>query len=426
MAPFTPRPHAASSPGRSASAPSYPRSVEDIELARVLAVALAITGDAVLQDRLRAVAAIPSGTPFAIEQPGGQAWIRVGDRAAGSTRVRPPGVPAIDQRMLRERAAMVAPALHQALARTAALRLSAEMVGPLLGPAEAPSRRAFAALLPWAPIIEPVAYKAAASIAISLDLMRPHLAPFLDGAAAARTDLPGEYWQRLHAMAQFNLLAADAAAAPWLGEMADQFAWSNWTPSFALLRERTSWLAAIAAHAAAAFGERVVSKYVAVIEGAGHPFKTFDALFGLAAIALAHPRAAPGIAAEVRRLRAVIGLRNEASNATLLLSFDDALAVIEGRAPWASADAADVGWRQSSSLGLATAAALRADPAAVVASGHLRGFAILPQAIATPRERFNPERAVARIGRPMTPPHVVTAVLKATWGASSPVSPTLH
>ena len=52
---------------------------------------------------------------------------------------------------------------------------------------------------------------------------------------------------------------------------------------------------------AAAFGERVVSKYIAVIERAGHPFKTFDALFGLAAIALAHPRAAPDIAAEVRR-----------------------------------------------------------------------------------------------------------------------------
>jgi hypothetical protein len=37
--------------------------------------------------------------------------------------------------------------------------------------------------------------------------------------------------------------------------MADQFVWEQWTPTFALVRERTIWLAARAARLAAAFGE---------------------------------------------------------------------------------------------------------------------------------------------------------------------------
>ena len=65
-----------------------------------------------------------------------------------------------------------------------------------------------------------------------------------------------------------------------------QFDWINWTPTFTLLRERTVWLAACAARSAAAFGEPVVERYLSPLGRASHPFKIFDALFGLTAIAL--------------------------------------------------------------------------------------------------------------------------------------------
>src|SRR6202043_1893948 len=96
-------------------------------------------------------------------------------------------------------------------------------------------------------------------------------------------------WQLAQAVGQLTLLASSNEARPWLASMAKSFVWENWTPSFVLLRERTFWLAAIAARSAAAFGESVVEGYLRRLSQAKHPMMTFDALFGLTAIALANP-----------------------------------------------------------------------------------------------------------------------------------------
>jgi hypothetical protein len=263
-------------------------------------------------------------------------------------RHRPSGVALVEKEALRANGQSIARAMATALAQSTALADAAKLVGPLLGPAEVPSRQQFAALLPWAPALEQVAYKTAASIAVTLDLLRPYIVPDLHAGAAVRPSLLRQYWQRMHAAAQFFLLASDAAAGPWLGDMARQFDWVNWTPTFTLLRERTTWLAACAARSAAAFGEPVIQGYLSKLGAASHPFKAFDALFGLAAIALGNPGLSPSIAAEVRLLQRLADADGRSSSPYIRQAYGNAVELIEGTADWAGGDAEEIealGWK---------------------------------------------------------------------------------
>jgi hypothetical protein len=76
--------------------------------------------------------------------------------------------------------------------------------------------------------------------------------------------------------------------------MAKSFTWTNWTPTFPLVRERTVWLSAAAARSAIAFGAAVVDRYVDALVRATHITQLFDALFGLTAIALSDQDEARG------------------------------------------------------------------------------------------------------------------------------------
>lgn len=407
------------------AAPAIRVEIADTEIARTLALTFAVAADRTLREKLRGLAGVATGAAFAVGQPGCAAWLTVeGDRIA-ARRQRPVDMPVIDRESLGVHAAGLAAALHGAFDRTTVLADAARLVGTLLGPAEVPSRQAFTALVPWLPVIEQLAFKTAASIAVTLDLIRPHLVADLRSGGPVSPALLNEYWQRTHAVAQFVLLASDRAAGPWLVEMADQFAWVNWTPTFTLLRERTVWLAACAARSAAAFGTPVVAKYLAVLEAARHPFKTFDALFGLAAIALGDPRAAASIAAEIRLLRR--GL--VAPTIHVAQAYDDAIAVIEGNAAWAGGEASEIealGWRPQAAQGLATPVALRTDPAVITRSGHLLGFIMLPTAVATPTTLFNPDRTLVQPGVQTTPTEIVAEVLRGAWMPIAPETRVLH
>ncbi len=214
-------------------------------------------------------------------------------------------------------------------------------MSPLLLPSHVASCREIDALLPLAPAIEQIAYKTAASLAVTLDLVRPHLLTALDEGDALRPGVLADYWQRIHAMGQCVLLASDPAARPWLNELARQFSWKNWTPTFTLLRERTTWLAACAARSAVAFGEPVIEAYLDALQRATHPFKIFDVLFGLSAIALADPRLAPAIAAEPRRSRRFVTVFASFAGYAERM-FEDALSLIEDRAKWAARNAPEI------------------------------------------------------------------------------------
>jgi hypothetical protein len=418
------------SPSRSTSAaPAVRVEIADTEIARTLALAFAVAADTPLREMVRGVAGATADAAFAMRQPGGSAWLIVESNRIAAARHRPAGMPVVDHETLHRHAPGLAAMVQAAFDRTTVLADAAALVGALLGPAETPSRQAFAALLPWRPVIEQMAFKTAASLAVTLDFLRPRLVADLRSGDAPPPALLNEYWQRVHAAAQLVLLASEDAARPWLVEMSGQFAWVNWTPTFTLLRERTTWLAACAARSAAAYGAPVVGKYLAVLEAARHPFKVFDALFGLAAIALGDPPAAAAIAAEIRSLRRW-HLAGEATPSThVVQAYADALDLIEGNAPWAGDGAAEVaalGWRSLPPQGLATPVALRTDPAVVTRSGHLLGFAVLPTVLATPVALFNPDRTVVHPAAQATASEIVAEVLRGAWTPIAPAARVLH
>lgn len=418
------------SPAHSAgAAPAVRVEIADTEIARTLALAFAVAADVPLREMLRRVAGTSADRAFAIRQPGGSAWLIVEGNRIAAARHRPVGMAVVDEEGLRRHAAGLAALVQAAFDRTTVLADAAALIGTLLGPAEAPSRQAFAALLPWRPVIEQMAFKTAASLAVTLDFLRPRLVADLRAGEAAPPALLNEYWQRAHAAAQLVLLASDGAARPWLVDMAAQFAWVNWTPTFTLLRERTTWLAACAARSATAYGAPVVARYLAVLETARHPFKMFDALFGLAAIALGDPPAAAAIASEIRSLRRWHVVGEAALSTHVVQAYDDALALIDGNAPWAGDGAAEVaalGWRSPSIWGLATPVALRTDPAVVTRSGHLLGFAVLPVVLATPVALFNPDRTVVHPAAQATASEIVAEVLRGAWTSHAPATRVLH
>ena len=205
--------------------------------------------------------------------------------------------------------------------------------------------------------------------------------------------------------------------------MARQFNWGNWTPTFTLLRERTTWLAACAARSAAAFAEPVVPGYLAALQAAVHPFRAFDALFGLAATALGNPALAPSIAAELRLLHRLADASGRLTSPYIRHAYADAIALIDGTANWAGGGAEEIaalGWASGSPAGLATDVALRTDPAIVTRADHLLGFVILPVVFATPLAEFNPDRRVKAKARQATPIDAIAEVLRGAWGAPPP------
>jgi hypothetical protein len=397
----------------------------DTEIARVLAVALAMGADRGLKETLRKLSGARPGSAFAVSQPNGCGWLSVDANRVVAGRHRPEGVALVEESALRAHGPSIARTMADALSQSTALADAAKLVRPLLGPAEVPSRQEFAALLPWTPALEQTAYKTAASIAMTLDLLRPYIVDCLRAGEPVRPELLRQYWQRMHAAAQFFLLASDSAAGSWLGEMAAQFDWINWTPTFTLLRERTTWLAACAARSAAAFGEPVIQRYLSTLAKTVHPFKVFDALFGLTAIALSNPSLARSIAGELHLLRRLADGVGGAPSSPVLRIYDDAVDLIEGTADWAGSDAGEIealGWKAGSPAGLATKPALRTDPAIVTQSGHLLGFIILPTALTTPVAHFNPVRRIAHGTRQSTPTAVIEEVLRGAWAASPPNS----
>src|SRR5260370_30473945 len=158
--------------------------------------------------------------------------------------------------------------------------------------------------------------------------------------------------------------------------MANRLAWKERTPSFVLLRERTFWLAAIAARSAAAFGEPVVEGYLRRLSQAKHPMMVFDALFGLTAIALANPSSKAPILTELNGLRdANLALTRDYG--VYLISHESAVRVLSGP-PVEPQEFRELHWRAGSAKGMATRPALVGDPAALSASGEYLGFSMLP------------------------------------------------
>src|ERR1700730_2980538 len=346
------------------------------EMVTQLAVAMAITRDARLRGRLGEIAAIDPGQEFVIGQLKKQSWLKVGGNGYTVDRKRQDGLSVIDLDEVLRTLPEFERSLQDSMQRTHATRDSYNILEALFEPSPIQSRSNFNVIFKWAPLLELIAYKVAMRILQILDTLRSVVRLELSGAPGIGATSLHTYWQLVHALGQLTLVASNNEARPWLADMANSFIWESWTPSFVLLRERTFWLAAIAARSAAAFGESVVEGYLRRLSQARHPMMIFDALFGLTAIALANPPSKAQILVELNGLRdANLALARDHS--IYLISCESAVRVLTGPSV-GQREFRELHWRAGSATGMATRPALVGDPTALSASGEYLGFSMLP------------------------------------------------
>ncbi len=362
------------------------------EMVNTLAIALAIESDRSLQVQLQKLARASDGQSFMVSQLRSYAWLKLGnDRRITVHRERVDGLQTVDLDLALGSNPDLTDTLQHTLSRTA-LATASELLDPVWEMDAMPSREQYAVLRQWAPLLEQLAYKSSARILNLLDALRPEIIEHLTAGAEGTELRVSAYWAVLHDAAHLILLASEPEARPWLTDMASQFRWTMWTPTFPLLRERTVWLAACAARSAVAFGEPAIGQYLATLSKAEHPMKAFDALFGLIAIALGRKVAAASILSEIRSLKQALGGRHVAHAEYFRMAYDDAIRVISEAAYGEQADDAEMrnlDWRAQPRMGLATRAALCTDPASFSASGRFVGFSLLPILIsAAPEEHY--------------------------------------
>jgi hypothetical protein len=400
------------------------KALELLEVARSemvarLAASLAITRDAQLQKRLGEVAGISPNHEFMVGQIDGHSWLKVGGPGYTISRKPQAGLPAISLEEVLRSLPELERLLQDSMRKTHAMRDANDLLKPLFEPSPIQLRSNFRDIFNWAPLLEQMAYKAAMRALHVLDALRSAVRTEL--GRRARTANTGllVYWQLIHALGQLTLVASSDEARPWLATMANSFTWESWTPSVVLLRERTFWLAAVAARSAGAFGDSVVEGYLRSLTQAKHPMMVFDGLFGLTAIALANPASKTSIMMELS------GLRN--ANFTLaqnrsvyLVSYESAVRALAG--PLVERrEFRELHWLAGSAMGMATRPALIGDPTALSPSGEYLGFSMLPFVTDSSHDEHFPkflayfEREISR-GK-------IAAVFRRAWGAD-PMSPT--
>jgi hypothetical protein len=371
------------------------------EMTRRLAAFMAIARDRHLQQRLGEIAAVEPGQEFLIGQH--QSWLKVGQECTVD-RARQLGLSAVnlDETLSQPEFKRL---LVDSMKRTQAVGDANNILVPLFEPSPIQSRASFDELFKWAPLLEQMAYKAAMRVLHVLDMLRLALRLELDsGTGSGSTGLQA-YWQLVHVLGQLTLVASADEARPWLAGMANSFTWEDWTPSFSLVRERTFWLAAVAARSAAAFGESVVESYLRRLSRARHPMMIFDALFGVTAIALANPSSKASILTELRGLRDT-NLALARDHSVYFIAYESAVRTLSGPSI-EQQEFRELHWRAGSATGMATRSALIGDPTALSASGEYLGFLMLPFVADSSRDGHFPK----------FPAHVEKEISRAKIGA---------
>jgi hypothetical protein len=161
---------------------------------------------------------------------------------------------------------------------------AARLVSAFLGMAHSLSANDFRTVHRWAPLLALEAYRYVASS----QMLRDETRALLRHRANDRS--LRWYWDHVHALSHMTLLATSAEPTAWLLDMAKSFEWHTWTPSFPLVRERMFRLALRGAWVAARFGPHLVDRYLRAIHDASHPLRTFDAVLGVTAVAVATAR----------------------------------------------------------------------------------------------------------------------------------------
>ncbi len=314
------------------------------------------------------------------------------------------------------------------LARPRITEIVRAAILPFIFPGVLPSRDEYLCLDRWAPLIEGPAYRFCARALGELDSWRASaLAEAVEDISDKETVIE-RYYALVYTVAHLTLLCSGSGATPWLSDMAKSFTWTNWTPTFPLVRERTVWLAAAAARSAIAFGAEVVDRYVDALVRATHIIQLFDALFGLTAIALSNGDVRDSIAsrivaeAKVTTHRLMIGAEfAEAAYRSVV----NCLSRPQSGAP-IDQDLLDrLSWRPGSLRGLGTREAFRVDPTDIDDSGEMIGFRALPHILRTKIPLHYPLRP--RPYAPLLPTlEEMPELLTRAWGPRDQTPRTIH
>jgi hypothetical protein len=354
-----------------------------------LAAALSIERDKNLQDRFRTLAGTRSGASFQISQAGSNCWLRLGH---GSTvtihRGRAPQLAAIDFEQALAADRELAKNLHESITRIRRSSAVAELIQPLTGNAT-PSRESVARLLPWAPLLERLSYKYSVRVVGYLNAIRPDILHGIHNGGTSPEFV--NYRIAAQIVGRAILFASEPGANSWLVDMSKHMTWGPWTPTFALIRERSAWLACCAARSAVAFGPSVVDNYFGVLAGATHPINVFDALFGLVAISIGHANVKRTVIAELERMRLQIprGIFGNYIDA----AYSEALRILKAGRRRREEDLATFqpDWTRSNGIwSLADLSAIHVDPIEMSANGTFFGFALIPMAVAADQMDFYP------------------------------------
>ncbi len=385
-----------------------------------LSCGLAIAQSAELQARLRTCADLGGDAPLLVQLPESPAWLMLRPgRPAQVCRVPEGAVAQVSMTdSLREGGALWRELLLAAT-QTGAQKQAFDILSAALDPERSPSAHQMAALLDWSPALDRTAYRYFTRGTELLAQMRSSL----QASWKAQTDDSArellEYWGFLHAIADVAMIASEPAAAGWLADMAKSFVWRNWTPTFALLRERTMWLAAVAARAATAFGDGVADDYVAALGRADHPVKSFDALFGLVTIGLTHERRAGDLAREIERAALFVSHHELPDSVYVRPMLSAALLTLRDPARATEILAAAPGLATAfcpTSEGLIAGSLSRRDPTEVSPTGHTVGLLALPRIAGVEGARFYADDP-ARPGPLKASVPQVRKVLRRAWRA---------
>jgi hypothetical protein len=404
--------------------------VDANELFARLTFAITVEQDTQLHSRIRGFARVRASDPLMVLLPRSDAWLKIdAGRPATVQRAPIPGLVQVNLDVAATQDGVLRTDLMAATNRTKATSQALQLLTPLFDGDQIPNREQVRILIKWAPAIERVAYRFCALTTELLDRLRPPLVLGLSKPGGVPGEKLVEYWNFAHIMGHLTLLASPRDAHSWLTGLANSFEWVNWTPTFPLLRERTLWLSAVAARSAVAFGESTIDKYLATFARAEHPLKSFDALFGLLAIALDQKSMAPHVVTEIQRIRRGASHRGAPFDALTDTMTDTALNVLRNPAT-ARLQFDQIGSlamdRQSRATGgFLTPAALRQDPTQILLSGEMLGLLALPTFVGAPAQTYYPLSSIPTFG--VSPsPHEIAAVIGRAWVPEGIAPPTVH
>src|SRR5215813_5344399 len=200
------------------------------EMHWLIAMVLAMRSAPALRARMHELMHIADDRPFLLSRFQGTVWIEVG--AGNSLRVlrkQVSGLPSIDLDQVLRAEPTLKDAIQASIGETGANATAMRLLAPILDTRLFPARADMEELRRWAPLVEYAAYQSGARAMIWLDGGRLTI---VKGRTSDARRMLFPYWSGMHVMAHLVFIASEPDASPWLGDMARQFHWNSWTPSF--------------------------------------------------------------------------------------------------------------------------------------------------------------------------------------------------